>query len=252
MSTPAAEAQPAQQRNALFYVDPQPLTKQAHGDWRLKPGDAQFAAGAIGVPLVVGEFAVAGRHFPILFAAGDEASPIALTGLEDRNLFVDKGQWDPLTYVPAYVRRYPFGFVGVGNQEQPDLALAIDAGSDRFAREGTEGVPLFENGEPSQLCKDALTFCSNYAQEAQRTRAFRDALKEKGLLVDRRIDGTYPDGKKFAVNGFQIVDEKKLAELDAETVVDWHRKGWLALCYFHLASLDRVNELIRRRVQPGP
>jgi hypothetical protein len=48
---------------------------------------------------------------------------------------------------------------------------------------------------------------------------------------------------------FQVIDTKKLTELDAETVVEWHRRGWLAACFFHLASLQRVTEILSRRAK---
>ena len=108
---------------------------------------------------------------------------------------------------------------------------------------------LFEGDQPSQLTKDAMNFCSAYTGEAEVTRQFIAALRAKDLLVDRRLDFTLPGDKKFAVDGFQIIDAQKLTDLDAETVADWHRKGWLAASYAHLQSLNRVNELLDRRAR---
>ncbi len=237
---------------ALFYVDPQPLNFNQHGGWRLKDGDAAFSQGALGVPLVYGEFGDAARSFPILFASGPEGGPIALTGVDNHNVFVKDGRWEDLTYIPAYVRRYPFGFVNIGEIEAGELALAIDAACPRFAQGGTDGVALFENDQPSQLAKDAMEFCQAYAVESQRTRDFRDALRAKGLMVERRVDGTLPDGQKFGVEGFEIVDVQKLGELDAETVVEWHKRGWLAAVYYHLMSLNRIGDLIARKAKLSP
>lgn len=232
--------------NALFYVNPHPLSPSVHPGIRLRTGNFAFARDAVGVPLVFGEFAQASHHYPILFAAGEDGGPVVLTGLDKRNLFVKDDQWDLTTYIPAYVRRYPFGFVRVDDNGEK-LALAIDLGCSWVALEGDDGRPLFENGQPTQLTNDAMQFCTTYSEELARTRDFMTALRSKGLLVDRQLDGTLPDGKKFTVNGFQLVDEKKLTELDADTVVDWHRKGYLATLYFHLASLERVNSLIQRQ-----
>ena len=194
---------------------------------------------------MLGEFADAGRHYPILFASGEGNGPIALTGVSDRNVFVKDDQWEEKLYVPGYVRRYPFALGGV--QDDPDrLLLAIDAASDFFVHEGTEGVALFENGQPSQFTKEAMTFCETWQRETLNTIEYIKALRAKNLLVGRRVEGTLNDGQKFNVDGFEIIDVQKLTDLDADTVVAWHRCGWLAASFHHLSSLNRMNELIVR------
>lgn len=225
----------------LFYRQPEPLTAAAHGDWRIRGGDLRFAETAHVVPLVVSEFVQAARFYPILFTT-DGAAPVALLGLERRNLFVSDGAWQPRTYVPAYVRRYPFGFMAL--REPGRFALAIDAASEAIGRGEGEGEPLFADGAPSPLTQEALKFCDAYQGEAAGTDSFRQALVARDLLVDRRAEVTLPDGRKFAVEGFQLVDPTRLAALDAETVVDWQARGWLALVHFHLMSLDRFSDLL--------
>lgn len=228
----------------LFYKSVQPLHGAAHAHWRLKDGDASFAADTPFVPIVAGELAAAARDYPVVFAA-DSAQPLAILGLERRNLFIEGGRWSNEAYIPAYVRRYPFAFVATVN---PDgFALAIDGGSDRVAQGGKEGAVLFENGEPSALTRQALEFCAAFGREVEMTSLFTTALKEKDLLIDRRADATLPDGRKLGLDGFQIVDAEKFNALDDETVVAWHRQGILALVHHHLASLDRFRALLDRQ-----
>jgi len=249
MSVPAQEMQ---NRNPMFYVDPQPLNAERFGSWRMKGGNAAFTSKAMGVPVVLGEFADASRFYPILFAAGEGNGPILLTGLSDHNLFVKDGFWEDKVYVPGYVRRYPFILGGV--EGDPDrLILAIDAASDFFVKEGTEGVALFENNEPSQFTKDAMTFCETWQRETMNVAEFVKALREKGLLIGQRVDGTTPTGRKFSIDGFEVIDQKKLTDLDTETVAAWHRRGWLSACYLHLLSLNRMNEIVARATtDPAP
>lgn len=244
-STAETSADPAS-KLPLFYRDPQPLAAGLHADWRLKDGDAAFAAETPYVPIVVGELAAAARCYPVVFAAGD-AQPIAVLGLERRNLFVADGRWDEESYVPAYVRRYPFGFIATSN---PDgFALAIDIGSDRVVRSGDEGAALFQDGKPTELTRQALNFCDAFGRDAEVTRLFAIALKEKDLLIDRRADATLPDGRKLGLDGFQIVDPAKFAALDDETLSAWHRQGLLGLVHHHLASLDRFQALLARQAK---
>lgn len=228
----------------MFYRSPEPLSSQRHADWRLKSGDAAFAAEAAFVPIVVGEFSASAHNYPIVFAA-DTSQPLALTGLEARNLFVSEGRWAEDGYVPAYVRRYPFAFIATSN---PDgFALAIDTASERVADGGEEGEPLFQNGEPTELTKQALAFCDAFQGEAAATRAFTEALNAADLLIERRADATLPDGRKLGVEGFRIVDAEKFAALADDLVIDWHRKGWLALVHFHLSSMERFSALLGRQ-----
>lgn len=245
MTTPSsAGGQSVPTGQPPFYRDPQLLNSNTHADWRLRSGDAGFAADAPYLPIVIGEFAAAARDYPIVFAAGD-AQPVVVLGLERSNLFVADGRWAPDAYVPAYVRRYPFGFIATVN---PDgFALAIDAGSERVVQSGDEGAALFEDGKPSELTKQALSFCDAFGREADATRLFATALREKDLLIDRRADATLPDGRKLGLDGFQIVDAEKFAKLDDETVLAWHRQGLLALVHFHLASLERFSNLLNRQ-----
>lgn len=226
----------------LFYKDPHPLNGVHHADWRLKDGDASFAAETAFSPIVVAELASAARSYPVVFSAGDVAQPIAVLGLEQRNLFVTDGQWDEQAYVPAYVRRYPFGFIATVNPS--GFALAIDAASDRIAKDGEEGAALFEDGKPTELTQNAMAFCNSFQAEADATLAFAAALREQDLLIDRRADATLPDGRKLGVDGFQVIDTERFAKLDDVVVLDWHRKGWLALVHYHLASLERFGALL--------
>ncbi|MFM1885403.1 MAG: hypothetical protein RL026_560 [Pseudomonadota bacterium] len=242
-------AEAPQQQQALFYTNPQPLNTTQHGNWRLKDGDASFTKDAMGLPVVMGEFADASRFFPVLFAAGDDAGPVALIGVDRSNLFVDDKFWAQDIYIPAYVRRHPFGLMQM-NAEGTELALCIDADSPRFAQGGEEGQALFgDDQQPSEFTKNAMQFCQAYSAESAQTLEFRRALTAKGLLVDRRVDGTLPGGQKIGIDGFQIVDTEKLQNLDDATIAEWHRKGYLAAVFFHLASLARIGDLMARKAR---
>lgn len=241
-----SEAAPVQ---PMFYRTLEPLRAAEHADWRLTPGDAAFAAETAYVPIVVGELAAAARDYPVVFAAGG-SQPVAILGLEQRNLFVDAGQWLPDTYVPAYVRRYPFGFLATTSADR--FALGIDVESDRVAQGGEAGHALFAEGKPTDITAQALAFCEAFQGEALATRDFVQALETQDILVDRRADATLPDGRKLGLDGFRIVDADKVSALADDVVLDWHRKGWLGLVSFHLASLGRFSFLLDRQAAVMP
>src|SRR5690606_12996331 len=109
----------------LFYEQPQAMQPGLHGKLSIvKQTGYAFAARANSVPLVSGEFATACRHFPIVFTDGQQPAPVAVLGLRGQeNLFVDgDGQWRANTYIPAYIRRYPFIFLENADQ----FTLCVD------------------------------------------------------------------------------------------------------------------------------
>ena len=230
----------------LFYAQPALLDPSRCGAWRLVPGDLGFAAATPSVPLMASEFLAAARSYPIVFAAGDLA-PVAVMGLQTENLFVDGGAWAEDVYMPAYMRRYPF--VLIESPDKQSFALGIDAASDRVAHDGDAGAALFENGQPSELTRQALEFCGLFSNDHRRTRAFTEALGEAGVLVDRRADIALPDGRKLGLDGFKVIDPQALLALPDETVLAWHKSGWLALAHAHLASLDLFQALLQRQAR---
>jgi len=231
----------------LFYARPEPLTVAVQGDWRLRPGGYAFAADTNIVMLAATEFAAAARSYPILFA-GNDGSPVALLGLERANLFVADGQWAEDCYIPAYVRRYPFVFYATGEADR--FVLGIDVESDRIVREGEEGAALFDGDTASVLTTQALHFCEAFRRDSEATILFAEALAP--LLIDQRAAITLVSGERFDIDGFRVVDRERFAALDDATVLEWHRKGWLALVHFHLASLDRFQALLDRQQAASP
>lgn len=226
----------------LFYRSLERLDAAEHAALRLAGGTFDFAAASPSIPIVASEFADAARHYPIVFAANG-GTPLAVLGLDHRNVFVKDGAWAPDLYIPAYVRRYPFGYLRLGDTTR--YLLGIDLECDHLVREG--GEPLFEEGRPAAITERALNFCEIFRSDAEATLAFVRALEGRDLLVDRRADAILPDGRNMQVDGFQVVDAERYAALDAPTLAEWHARGWLSLVAMHLASLNRFQDIVRRR-----
>ena len=225
----------------LFYRSPRVLQVAAHSGCGVKPmPDFAFASDANSVPIGAEEFYEAQAHFPIVFSSVEPVTAIAVLGLEqNRNLFVDAdNKWRPGVYIPAYVRRYPFVFIGAG---QSNFILGIDEGAEAFSR--SEGEPLFEASEPSALTKRALEFCSAFQAQDQIAREFSAALKEHDLLVPHRADIRGADEIARSLSGFTVVDEQRMSALPDSVILDWRRRNWLGLVYAHLLSQRRWSNL---------
>ena len=231
----------------IFYDNIVPLNSQDHQDWCLdEDAGYAFAARTNSVPLTGIEFPQAARDMPILFAkTQDQPVPVALLGLGDEeNLFCDGGgQWRTGAYVPAFIRRYPF--VLAEGEEEGDLTVCVDAdytGWRSCAEAG--GSPLFdESGNQTEFLQERVQFLEQFHGEWQRTQQFVVDLAENGLLRDRDIQVSRPDGTSFLLRDFQVVDEEALDGLSDETVVQLYRNGYLAWLFAHVASLNNTSKL---------
>jgi hypothetical protein len=233
----------------LFYKDLMPLNSRDHGTWRARPmNHAPWLIGQHAIPLTVEEFPQAQRHFPIIFASGDNPVPLALMGLnEGVNVFVnDQGQFDQPVYLPAYIRRYPFLLAKLTPDTQ-ELSLCFDPTSEMIG-DYSDGEPLFADNQPSEGTKNALNFCESFEQAGQRTAAFVEELKKHDLLMEGEV-AIQQEGvdKPFVYRGFQMVNQEKLAEIRGDVLRTWNQNQLLPLVYAHLFSLDLMRDIFARQ-----
>ena len=237
----------------LFYKDLAPLNSRDHANYRALTLDrAPWVVGQHAIPLTVDEFALAHRHFPIIFSVGEQSVPLALLGLnEGVNVFFDdEGMALEDAYVPAYIRRYPYMLARL-RPDAEEMSLCFDPTSDRIG-EFDDGEALFENGEPTEIVKNILGFNESFEQAGARTAAFMKELGELGLLMDGEMS-IQPEGaaQPFVYRGFQMIDEKKLSEVRGDQLRKMNQSGMLPLLYAHLFSLSLMRDIFARQVQQG-
>ena len=199
--------------------------------------NAKFTARQHFFPLTGAEFAEAGRCYPVVFLRADgRVGAMAITGATPgvNAALGEDERWRPGLYVPAYVRRYPFILVRVGDE----LKIGLDPNAPHLS--SVEGEPIFDaNGDTGGLAR-IQSFCAAYDAAWRDTEAFVAALEEKGLLAPATT--TFSSGAEEAtarVGGFEIIDQARLEALDPAILADWLRRGWLALIEAHRASLRR-------------
>ena len=234
------------------------LDRVAHRNLHLKQetGTLKNAAQLNSVFLNMVEFGDACREFPIVFVRGGEGAngkpaplaPLAVMGLTNgENLFIKDGTWQ-VDYAPAYLRRYPFAMARMegSNAQEAQLAVCIDDTWEGFS--STEGRRLFDdNGEPTELAKELLTFLENFEQESERTQAACNELEAAGILEEMRFEAQFGDGPKLEVNGFLAVSAEKLAALPDDKVLALHRNGLLHLIELHRVSMSNMSRLAAKR-----
>ena len=243
----------------LFYNNPEPLDPVRHANLAMKASERpyKFAAKQHYLPVQVGEFAVAGLNYPIVFA-GDDLSPVAIMGLKaGENLYISEdGEFRTGVYSPSFLRRYPF--VGARDDAAQRIVVCIDRSFDLWTEEaGVEGaVKLFENGEASQFTKNCIEFCSNFDQDRAMTESFSQLLKGLGILETKQtsFSPAGPDGAPGApvvLAEYFAVSEERLKALPSEKLVELMGNGALAAIHAHLMSLNNWDRLIQETAARG-
>jgi hypothetical protein len=238
----------------LFYQAIEPLNVSQHGKMKVRP---VLKMGQIAkthaIPVTVDEFALAQRHYPIVFSIGESPLPIVLMGLnEGVNVFLDQDgrAREPSLYTPAYIRRYPFLLARL-RPDSDELSLCFDPTSEAIG-EFAEGEALFDGDKPSEATQAILQFCEQFEAAGQRTAAFMDDLKKSDLLMDGEV-AIQPEGfeQPFVYRGFRMVDEDKLRELRGDELRKMNQSGMLPLIYAHLFSLSQMRDIFARQMQQG-
>ena len=249
--SPAPEGQ--LQGNVLLYSRPEPLNKEQHGTLGLSPVEQpfNFARSAHAVPIAVTEFGPASLSYPLIFTGADY-NPLAIMSIrQNENLFLlDNGYFENETYVPAYIRRYPFVLANDDLNQKLIVCIERDA---EAVKEGGE-VPLFENGELSPFTQQAIEFCTNFEAERQRTMAFVQALRDLDLFELREQTFTPPNpdgtpGEPIKLADFYAVSEAKLNALLPGKLVELRDTGALQQIYAHMNSLLNWERLVSKTMQ---
>jgi hypothetical protein len=214
-----------------------PLSHERHGDLSLtQTRDFGFAAKANAIPLMADEFAIAMRDYPIVFTTGDRAMPVALTGFVNGvNSHVNAdGSWSASTYVPAYLRRYPFALLRESETSDRNI-LCADLSSTQFAQDGS-GEALFEGDTPTKALSGVLDFSKRFEESMARTDALMKDLIAHELVAEASVKIKRGE-EELTVQGFSTVAEEKVRAMDDAGLADLARRGILTLVSAHQLSL---------------
>lgn len=190
--------------------------------------------------------------YPVVFVkAGDDGqggtdyAPIAVLGLSPgENLFLDGDRWRA-HQLPSLMGSYPFA---IARGDNGQFAVCIDGAYEGLSGEG--GERLFgDDGQPTEFARRVTGELEKLEARIQGTRAASRRLAELGLLTEKRVDGTLPDGRKVSVDGFFVVDEDKLRALPESTLAEFQRNGLMNLIYAHWVSLNQMGKLLMWRAE---
>lgn len=232
----------------IFYERTVPLNRASHQNLKLRPNPDYFtfASQTNSVLLAASEFPDALRDYPIVFV-GQEGGPfavVALVGFADKeNLMVDaSGRWEAGTYVPAFIRRYPF--ILATDNDDDNMTVCIDEACKGLGTE--EGEALFgADGVETAYMKNVVGFLQTFHAEMKRTGEFAARLAALGLLTSKVIN-VQSNGARQTLGGFFLVDQEKLDALNDAQMLALARSGDLAWIHAHQLSLSNVSRLASR------
>ncbi len=243
MSEPNPQVAPVIGRLPVLYRSVTPLNREQHADMRLAamPEPLSFARGTHLLPAMVDEFGAAARELPIVFLPEpDGVSPVFMLSLRaGTNGFVtSEGLWTA-SYLPAYIRRYPFV---LGDVEGRDPILCFDDQFEGFNEK--HGEILFDpDGSPSAALQAAMQFAGGFREAGQRTVLFVRKLRELDLFKSVTMDVNSPKAGKTTIEGLLVVDEAKLKSLADSVILDLQKTGYLPAIHAHLLSLGGISAL---------
>jgi hypothetical protein len=219
-----------------------PLDKMKHKDTRVKlNGDFSHAKDTHIAAASLREYAQVASCMPIIFIKdpnSDTIHSVAMLGIEQgANLFMKDNKWTGHV-VPLNIQRYPFDVRPDGDK----LGVFIDDNSDLV---GKDGEALFDGDAPSKFLENRQQLLSDLANSEMATRDFIKKIDELGLFEPIVLRAQYADGKQRNINGMQTISEKRLQELDADTINELHKTGFLGAIYAVLMSLGQLNRLVQ-------
>ncbi|WP_455479341.1 SapC family protein [Bartonella sp. B23] len=234
----------------LFYKDIIPINKIFHKNLKFSPpSDMSFAKDTHWVPLASSEYFQAALDYPILFMCAEDEqkkrhyTSAALVGLSnDENDYIasDKS-WKTNTYVPAFVRRYPFVLAQIQNEKE--LSVCFDQQSGMFNE--VAGTELFNSdGSISPFMEERIRFLEGFKIAMEKTSEFIDAIVDMDLLSQKSINVKNDKGLSAQLEHFWIVDEEKLNKLSASQLAKLHKNGFLGLIFAHLMSTHNLLKIL--------
>ncbi|HKB82937.1 MAG TPA: SapC family protein [Burkholderiales bacterium] len=201
------------------------------------------------MPLSLSEFEAACRDYPIVFISGDGGktfNAVLVLGMQAKqNLFIlTDGMWDRRSYLPAYVRRYPFCMsrVTVDGEPQKERIVCVEESALHDS-----GDPLYgTNGEALAPWTILEKLIFDYEKDLVRCESLCQLVTELGLLEPFTMKAEV-DGFTMQLEGMHRVKRAALEALPADQLRRLMSAGAMEKVYSHLLSLENFRRLLNRR-----
>lgn len=202
-----------------------------------------FAKKVISCPITIKEFYEACKTYPIVFtkdANKNWYASLMLGYKNNENVFVnDKGEWEKFSYVPAFVKRYPFVFV----EHENKLILSVEKDY-LIEKNKDKKLSLFnDKSEVSPILKNAIDFLNKFNEDSLITKSLVEELDNYNLLEEKTVSVETKNKEKFKINNIYIVNEEKLNGLTKKAKNEIFNKNLYPFITAHLISLTNLQKL---------
>jgi hypothetical protein len=230
------------------------LNNIAHKDLRvITRFGAEFGDNVGTMMVVPTEFADVQREYPIFFRkdpATGEFTSFALLGFsKDENLFLEGGAWKA-AYVPGVIARGPF-LIGFqerreGVDVQKEAVIHVDMDDPRIS--STDGEPVFlPQGGNSRYLDRVVGILNGIRTGLEVSKAMFAAFTAADLIEPVKLEVKFNSEEQYDLLGLHTINQKKLAELDAESLHKLNRSGFLQGAFLVISSLGNVQRLIEMK-----
>lgn len=237
----------------LIYETVVPVSNGRHAKCSVEAGKGfAFTRNINSVPLMAVEFPQAGPEYVIVFAKnGEDLVPVVILGArQNENLFLTGEDTWQGSYIPAFIRRYPFVFSV--SEDEKTFTLCVDEAFQGLNYQGRGQALFTAGGKHTPYVDNVLKFLQEYRTQFQRTQAFCKRLKELDLLEPMQAQFTLHSGEKMSLAGFMAVDRKRLKALAADKLHELAQNDELELIYLHLQSMRNFTGVKDKLVSSQP
>lgn len=232
---------------------PVALSPSNHKGLKIKQnGNVDYLKSVHAAKVYAPEYTNAAIDYPIVFikdAQSNEFFSVLIWGTTPgENLYVENSKWVG-GFVPASVRCFPFSM-----SKNPDNADSLLVGifEDSELINKDEGSLMFnDDGTDTEWMGSIKKFLVQVYEQEQLTLLLAKKLDSLDLLIPQTISFQAPEGgEEKKLDGFYIVDRKKLAELPEKDFMELGRQGALEAIYAHLLSLNTLQKLVKKKYDP--
>lgn len=182
---------------------------------------------------------------PIAVAVSDTGHPDALVAVvgwpQFGNLFCGQQAWLGHA-LPLSIQSYPFNYA----LDEQKFTVLLDESAPCVSSDFSAGAALYStDGKPSPMLKAQQNALSNLVTGQQQADAFLKILIELDFLTPLLITITRNNGDVHEAANLLSIDEEKLAELNADTLLKLHQQGILMAINAMMLSLRQYNRLVQ-------
>ena len=192
------------------------------------------------IPITFSEIKLLCCEYPIVIIMQEEKpSLMLLTGVSENGAIDEKGAWRG-SYIPAFLRRYPFTLVEDAPSETHHIGFDLESGL--FS--SPEGQALFNaDGTASSALEAVKQLLTIFQQESQITQNILMRMMEKDLLTASEFTLQKENEEAKKINGFFTINKKRLFELENDFLIEVLQNGWMEMIELQQLSLKNIKNI---------